>query len=222
MRFTAGLVLACLLGSVALAAEEAADTSRGAIVAVPESVTLFNGKDLTGWRPYLEDPNADPAKTWSVKDGVLRCEGKPAGYIRTETPYGNYRLRFEWRWPAGAGNSGLLLHINGDDKVWPKCIESQLHAGDAGDLLVSEGTDFAERVNKKDARVAKMKESNEKPLGEWNTMDVTVARDTITVHVNGLLQNRATKVSETRGCIGLQSEGAPIEFRNIMLQPLKK
>ena len=53
---------------------------------------LFNGKDLSGWTAVLQDEGADPKATWSVADGVLHCTGKPAGYIRTDKPYRDYKL----------------------------------------------------------------------------------------------------------------------------------
>src|SRR5436190_14887057 len=59
-------------------------------------VELFNGKDLSGWTFFMRD-NADPAKTWSVADGVIRCAGKPTGYLRTEKDYRDYKLTIEWR-----------------------------------------------------------------------------------------------------------------------------
>ncbi|NIA15590.1 MAG: DUF1080 domain-containing protein, partial [Nitrospiraceae bacterium] len=132
----------------------------------------------------------------------------------------NYRLTLEWRWPDGAGNSGVLLHIHEPDAVWPKAIEGQLQSGHAADFWVIGGTDFKEHTNKNDRRVIKRKRSNEKPLGEWNQYEIVCKGNTIRLYVNGLLQNSATETTVTKGYIGLQSEGTPIEFRNIILEPL--
>ena len=60
----------------------------------------------------------------------------------------------------------------------------------------------------------------EKPLGEWNDMEITCRSDEIIVKVNGQLVNHATQVSETEGAIALQSEGTPIQYRRIVLKPL--
>jgi hypothetical protein len=188
---------------------------------VGERVELFNGKDLAGWKLFIPDGKVDSATVWSVENGVVRCTGQPPGYMRTEQVYGNYKLRFEWRWPVKGGNSGLLLHICGEDEVWPKSIEAQLEDEHAGDFWVIGGTDFKEHVNKDDRRVAKKHAHNEKEIGEWNTMEMVCAGNAIRVSVNGLLQNEATEVTVTEGYIGFQSEGAPIEFRNIVLEPLK-
>ncbi len=59
------------------------------------------------------------------------------------------------------------------------------------------------------------------PTGEkWNRLDVICAGDEITVHVNGRLVNRGSNVSPTVGFLGIQSEGATVEYRNWMLHPL--
>ena len=69
--------------------------------------------------------------------------------------------------------------------------------------------------------VKKLAESSEKPAGEWNTMEVTCTANTITVYVNGVLQNKATGLNVTSGHICLQSEGKDLEFRNVTLTRLK-
>jgi len=185
-----------------------------------KKIDLFNGKDFTGWKLFLPDENVDPSRVWTAKKGVIHCTGQPAGYIRTEEEYENYRLSLQWRWPDKGGNSGLLLHIVGEDKVWPKSVESQLQARNAGDFWVIGGADFKEHVNADDRRVPKKHRHNEKKRGEWNTMEAVCEGDTIRIYVNGLLQNEATETTLTRGRIGLQSEGTPIEFRKIKLSPL--
>lgn len=191
-------------------------------VADEKCAPLFNGKDFTGWKLFLPDAAADPANTWSVKDGVIHCTGTPVGYMRTEQEYENYRLRLEWRFPGSPGNSGVLLHTQGEDMVWPKSIEAQLQHEHAGDIWVIGGTTFKEHKNKDDRRVPKKNKSAEKPLGEWNQYEIVCKGNTITLHVNGVLQNTATECTVSKGTIGLQSEGAPIEFRNIVLEPLKE
>ncbi|MBI4557280.1 MAG: DUF1080 domain-containing protein [Candidatus Hydrogenedentes bacterium] len=186
-----------------------------------KTVSLFNGKDFTGWKLFIPDPNVDPKTVWEVRDGVVLCNGKPAGYMRTEKEYENYRLRFEWRWTEKGGNSGLLMHISGDDMVWPKSIEGQLQHENAADFWVIGGADFKEHVNQEERRVPKKSPHNEKPLGEWNQYEAVCKGNTIKLYINGLLQNEATETTVTKGYLGLQSEGAPIEFRNITLELLE-
>ena len=189
--------------------------------ASPRAVPLFNGADLAGWTTYLEDPRANPADVWSVKDGVLRCEGLPMGYIRTTEIYEDYRLRFEWRWPDWEGNSGVLLHCSGPDKVWPRSIESQLQRHNAGDLWVIDGTDFAERFNRDDKCAPKRHPHNEKRVPRWNHCEIVCRGGSIEVYINGLLQNSASGANVRRGWIAFQSEKAPVDFRNITLEKLQ-
>lgn len=190
-----------------------------------EKIMLWNGKDFTGWTRYLRDPARDVDETWSVESGILRCTGNPAGYMRTEKAYADYHLHAEWRWPAQPGNNGVLVHMSGEDKVWPKSLECQLHSGNAGDFWVIGGIEIAEhakggpRVGGR--RTRKLHESSEKPLGEWNRYDIICKDDWIVVLVNGVLQNLGTRCSETSGKICLQSEGALIEYRNIWVEPLE-
>ncbi len=70
-------------------------------------------------------------------------------------------------------------------------------------------------------RVPKKEESSEKPLGEWNEYSIICKGDSINVYVNGTLQNTARGDSVKKGMICLQSEGSPIEFRNVYIEPIK-
>lgn len=184
-----------------------------------QQTKLFNGQNLDGWKGYLADPDIEAASIWSVKDDVLRCEGKPNGYILTDKDYSNYKLHMEWRYPDKPVNSGVFLHVSGEDKIWPATIEAQLKHQNAGDFVALGGTGFAEL--KKGRVLAKKHETNEKEPGQWNVYEIICKGDTITLYVNGLLQNRATKTTVSSGKIGLQSEGSPIEFRNVTITPLK-
>lgn len=187
----------------------------------PEKQPLFNGKDFSGWHRFVPDDNTDPVSVWGIESGVLRCTGTPAGYIRTEEDYSDYKLHVQWRWPDGGGNSGILVHMSSPDRVWPRSIESQLMAGNAGDFYVIGGTDFKQHLAVAGRRVPKFRASSEKSLGEWNTAEIYCIGDSIIVYVNNVLQNCATETTVTSGKICLQSEGKPIEFRKIYVQSLK-
>jgi len=69
--------------------------------------------------------------------------------------------------------------------------------------------------------VKKLKDSSEKPLGQWNNYDIICKDDWVVALVNGVLQNVATQCSVTSGKICLQSEGTPIECRNIWVELLE-
>ncbi|MBN1805614.1 MAG: DUF1080 domain-containing protein [Sedimentisphaerales bacterium] len=188
---------------------------------------LFNGKDLTGWKLFIPDETVDVNKIWSVKDGVVHCVGKPNGYMRTEAPYKNYKLHLEWCWPEQPTNSGVLLHSSGGDKVWPRCIECQLKTAQAGDFVLINGTGITidgrdkQDVSKQFVVLEKKLQSSEKPTGQWNEYDIYCDEGNIRCYVNGVLQNFGTGATDTFGWICLQSEGGPIEFRNIYIEPLK-
>jgi hypothetical protein len=200
------------------------------IVAAGE-VALFNGKNLDGWTVFLDPKTQRDAVAGDVfraRDGVLAVSGSPYGFIRTTGVYDHFRLHVEWRYPAKAGNSGILLFVQEELKLWPACVESQLEAGNAGDFVIIGAIDLerpagvpAPKVSGEVKFFAKFKPSNEKPIGEWNSADIVCEHGAVTVRINGELQNRALRTGLQSGHIALQSEGAPIEFRNIRLTPLK-
>ena len=188
-----------------------------------DTITLFNGKDFEGWYMYLKDADAKPKDVWKVRDGAIWCTGNPTGFLRTKKEYSDFKLVFEWRWPEKPGNSGVLLHMSGEEKIWPLCMEAQLMHKRAGDL-VGMGCNFNENKAKKGGPISyapHMNDSNEKKPGGWNTYEIVCNADTIELKVNGQLQNKATGVSIRKGFIGFQSEGVPIMFRNFKLTPLR-
>lgn len=181
---------------------------------------LFNGQDLSGLTPFLKDSAINTDKVFQVKkDSVLHISGDPFGYLQTDEDFSDYKLHVEWRWVNKAGNSGVFLHKNGPDQIWPETIEAQLMAGNAGDIVCLGGTRVKEKPDSS-VVVKKIKESTEKPTGEWNIYQITCFKDSIKLVVNGVLQNKVSNASNTSGKIGFQSEGAPIEMRNIYIEEL--
>jgi hypothetical protein len=191
-----------------------------------KKTVLWNGQDFTGWQRVVADPTVNVSDVWWVRGEEIYCKGQPNGYLRTDKRYNDYHLHVEWRWPETPGNSGVLLHMNGPDKVWPECIECQLKAGNAGDFVLMNGTgltvDGADRKDpsKQFVLIAKKAASSEKPAGQWNSYDIHCKGGSIRCYVNGVLQNEGTNASPATGYIGLQSEGSPIELRNIYILPL--
>ncbi len=186
-------------------------------------ISLFNGRDFSGWTFFLEKPGTRMDEVWSIHDGVLNCKGQPIGYMRTKNDYTNYVISVEWRFVPGKppGNSGVLLRMVGVDKVWPKSIEAQLENKNAGDFWNIDQFPMQVDMTRTEGRhTTKEFPCNEKPQGEWNKYVITVNGGDITLEVNGLVQNRAHWAEEIPGKICLQSEGSEIEFRNIELAPI--
>ncbi|HXE42077.1 MAG TPA: DUF1080 domain-containing protein [Candidatus Baltobacteraceae bacterium] len=181
---------------------------------------LFDGKSFSGWTFVSKGTNAPADSIWSITNGVIRCLGKPAGYARTLKSYHDYQLHAEWRFPQGAGNSGVFLHVNPPDKVWPLCFEAQLQSGSAGEVRLNGGSHIEALADPNAKAVPHQQPSSEKPLGEWNSYDITCRSNSISVRVNGVLQNEITGTSVSSGAIALQAEGKVVEFRNIYLEPL--
>jgi Domain of Unknown Function (DUF1080) len=188
-----------------------------------DRIELFNGTDTKGWKAFVPDlakEGKDPLSVWTAAHGVLQCAGTPVGYIQTEELYDHFILELEWRFEPskGEGNSGVLLRTIGEDSVWPKSMEAQLHSRNAGDFWnIGEYAATVDAARTNGRHTAKKHPTNEKPLGEWNKYRIIVNEGEIELWVNGLLQNVATGVEANKGRIALQSEGAYIEFRNIEL-----
>ena len=184
---------------------------------------LFNGKDLAGWVCVVDSLGDVPAgEVFTVRDGNIRIAGQPFGYMRTARQYGDYRLHAEWRWIGEATNSGIFQRVQAGDRLWPEAVECQLQAGRAGDLLGLGGAEIAGAES--NGRVFIKKRSGgecERPAGEWNKAEIVCVGDHIAVCVNGVLQNECTG-SVRSGYIALQSEGGPVEFRNIWLTRLRR
>ena len=188
-----------------------------------KQIRLFDGKSLDGWRAHFRDGSTDAGKAWVVEDGILVCKGQPIGYLQTDMQFENFELILEWRFDPtkGAGNSGVLLRTIGEDTVWPNCIEAQLHSRNAGDIWnIGDFPMKADESRTRGRRTIKAHETNEKPLGEWNRYQIRLDRGDLTLEVNGLVQNQATGCRQVPGRIGLQSEGAHIEFRSVELRPI--
>jgi 3-keto-disaccharide hydrolase len=219
------VILAALFAAHVLATPVAAGDKDGA------AVKLFNGKDLSGWKIFVEPKSkVKPETVWSVKDGIIICKGQPLGYLITEKDYSNYILKVQWRWTPDSDNnkrnSGVFVHVSGEDKIWPKGVEAQLYRDHAGDFWLVDGfklTVDKDRQNPKSpTNFYRMKKSGvEKPIGEWNQYEITCKGNTIKLVVNDVLQNEGAHAESDKGKILLQSEGAEIHFRNIELIPIR-
>ncbi len=186
-----------------------------------EPVELFDGKDLNGWR--LTDPNA--VNGWSVKDGVLNNnpvqeegQGKPHknyGNLRTDTEFEDFNLKLETKLPKD-GNSGVYLRGIYEVQV-ADTYGKPLDPHNMGAVY---------------SRIQPTT-SAEKPAGQWQTMDITLADRHVTVVLNG---TRIIDNQPVEGCTGgalwsdvsrpgpiyLQGDHTGVEYRNIVLRPVMK
>lgn len=182
-----------------------------------DTVWIFNGKDLSNLELVLENKNADKSNLYKIKDKILYIKTK--GYLRTKNKYSNFFLHSEWKWTEKdeKGNSGILIYIQPPDTVWPNCIQVNLKANHAGDLIAMDGAGFKEAEGKPNNTALIFNPSSEKPEGEWNSCNILCLDDSMTVYINGVLENKASGIINHNGTIGLQLEGKPIAFKNVYL-----
>ncbi|MBI1389432.1 MAG: DUF1080 domain-containing protein [bacterium] len=184
-----------------------------------EPISLFNGENLDGWK--LTDPNA--VSGWSIRNGILTNDpkqepGKPHinyGNLRTEREFKDFNLTLEVRVPPD-GNSGVYLRGIYEVQVadtYGKPLDSH-----------NMGAIYSRITPKVNA---------EKPAGEWQTLDITLVDRHATVILNGttIIDNAGLE-----GCTGgalwcdvnrpgpiyLQGDHMGVEYRNIVLRPVKK
>lgn len=201
--------------------------------------SLFNGKDLTGWHwdvPAM-DTDAGAANPFIVKNGLLVSMGQPGGHLITDAVFMNYRLEVEYRFSAKPGNCGVLVHASTPRalyKMFPKSIEVQLEHGNAGDFwCIAEDIatpDMEARRGPKEEwgatedkkrNIRNLTDDSEKPAGEWNRMVIECVGREIKVWVNSDLVNYGFNCTTDRGQIALQAEGSEVEFRMLVLTPIR-
>jgi hypothetical protein len=190
--------------------------------------------ELPGWKSFSETADTKTSDVWKLDaDGVLVCRGTPKGYLATIKEYQDFVLKVQWRWPpqGKAGNGGVLVRITGPDKIWPRSLEAQINAGQAGDFwglagysLTGPADRSKEVVHPQFGRLKNVKKAAamEKPTGQWNSYEIVVKGDTATLSINGQQVNAATGCDVVRGRLCLTAEGDEIHYRNVELTPLDK
>lgn len=227
-RFSPCAISAVVLSTVlfatrSFAADPVAVTANSVAVAPAGHIELFNGKDFTGWAFFMRT-NAAATDTWAVTNGLIHCTGKPNGFARTAEAYRDYKVIVEWRFvtaPPRADNTGVMVHMQLPDAVWPKTIECQGMHDKQGEFWMQGGATCKGHDTPQTRHVTFTGPSNEKPVGEWNLFEAECKGDNVKVYINGKLMNEAAECNVTSGFIGLQSEGAEIEVRKVALDPLK-
>jgi hypothetical protein len=206
-RMVAGFALMLLLALGALA-----ETSTKA-----GWVSLFNGKDLSGWK-------ANGDEKWVVEQGTILGESvaNKYGYLTSERTYRNFDLRLKFKGEAD-GNSGLFLHsrITGIDPAHGPDIEGMQVEVDpspgkhTGGLYESAGREWVAMPTAKAEKALKP--------GDWNDLEVSVHGNRIVTHVNGVkVADFTDPVPKfTDGVIGLQIHtggGVKVRWKDIYIK----
>ena len=208
------------------------------VPAMCQSVSLFNGKDLSGWHwdvPEM-DKDRNARNPFIVRDGMLVSLGKPGGHLITDKEYENFHLEVQYRFAGEPGNCGVLVFASTPRalyEMFPKSIEVQMMHENAGDVwcIVEDipGPDMVERRGPKEEwgitegkgrRILNLTDGSEKPVGEWNTMVVECVGNAIKVWVNGDFVNHGYDCTASKGNIAVQAEGSEVEFRKLELTPI--
>ncbi len=206
------LWLVVLLGSLALATAE------------DKFVPLFNGHDLDGWVNVNCAPN-----TWTATNNLIACTGVPTGELRTERMYQNFVLELEWRHLKPQGNAGVFVWadaLTARGQPFVRGIEVQVLDGRESDWFTSDGDIFPIHgakmvpVNGRGGDRAYPTEKRSKPSPEWNHYRIECVDGAIALSLNGKAVTRGHSASPRKGYICLESEGSPVEFRNIRVQEL--
>lgn len=201
------------------------ETALGSYVTdLPQKETAINWIDV----------NTFPG-TWHTEKDLLICPGSPIGVMRSEKQYENFILHIEWKHIEAGGNSGVFVWSNANppaDTRLPDGVEVQMPALDwvnqnkqngvtppiayvHGELFGVGGVTTVPD-NPRGSR-SKSVENRFKGKGEWNIYDVVCINGEIRLSVNGKFVNGITNSSQRKGYLCLESEGAPIHFRNIRL-----
>lgn len=194
-------------GTQSWSARRAPTLRRTAVPVWGTPITLFNGRDLAGWKPIQGE------NQWSAANGVLR-NAKGGANLATERAFTDFKLHVEFRYPKD-GNSGVYLRgryeVQVADTPGPEPAIDMFGAV-YGFLM----------PNANSARAP----------GEWQTYDITLVGRTVTVIANGKtiiceqeipgITGGALDSNEgAPGPIFLQGDHGPVEYRNITVTPAR-
>jgi hypothetical protein len=198
------------------------------IAAIParseQSISLYNGRDLSGW--HVESGKFE---SWQANKDSISCVKPGGGYLATDAEYGDFRLHLDYRLLTAGGNSGVGLRFPRGG--WPSTegMEIQLIDEDPArhpDLKPVHANCSVYSFVAPKARASK-------PVGEWNRLQIFCKGPRLQVTLNGVEVQSVDLDQQTalgkgklplsqrprRGLIGLQSHGDPVEFRAIELRP---
>ncbi|MEM9701817.1 MAG: DUF1080 domain-containing protein, partial [Planctomycetota bacterium] len=202
-----------------------------------------------GWVALYEadlvDVNGEP-DTWTWKDGVLRCTGKPIGVIRTKKSFKNFEYVLRWRHLQPGGNSGTFVWTPLEKltelppgRLPSGGIEVQIldhdftlqyeeRTGRKGDWFTTDGDVFPvgsstmtpfPPLSPNGAR-SFPSERRTNGAGEWNHYYVRAINGEVRLWVNGKEVSGGTNCRPAEGHLCFEAEGAPIEFKEIRIREL--
>ena len=162
------------------------------------------------------------SETWKATSDVIICSGKPRGYLYSKQTYQNFTLRLEYRFARPEslkdeskfkGNTGFLVYITGEHKLWPVCLEVQ---GKHIQMAAIKENGGAQPVMVEDDDLARQK--SRKAVGEWNAIEIVSKAGELHVSLNGTPVSRSQPDFLSEGPIGIQSEDHPFEVRRLRIR----
>ncbi len=185
-------------------------------------------------------------ETWTWKEGVAHCTGQPVGVIRTKKKYKNFELVAQWQHLKSGGNSGIFVWASEEaltdlppNKLPPGGIEVQVldhgyaeqyikRTGKKPEWFTTNGDVFA--VGKStmepfppispNGKRSFPRKNLSKGIGEWNHYYVRAINGEIRLWVNGEEVSGGRNCQPSEGYLCLESEGSPVEFRQIRIREL--
>ena len=173
----------------------------------------LSGGALSGWTVQNTD-----AGNFTVADGVLRVEG-PTGWLRSAKPYGDVRVRLEFRFLTPDADSGLFVRAAGGDATfmrgWPnQAYQVQIRNPETDSRLPPVGGLFRHGMPQGETSFdAAAVAAAVRPTGEWQALEVTVTGDRLEARLNDRLVLQASGIANETGYLGLQGETGALEFR---------
>jgi hypothetical protein len=181
--------------------------------APPKKQSLFNGKDLTGWKIY-------GTEKWYVEDGLLVCESGPDkgyGYLATDKFYKDFDLSVEFLQEAN-GNSGVFFRstIEGTKIAGWQC-EVAPRGHDTGGIYESYGRGWLKQIEEEKENILK--------VDKWNKLRIKVVGDRVQTWLNGqpMVDFTDEKIGKANGSIALQIHdggGIRVKWRKLVVQEL--
>ncbi|MCC6794037.1 MAG: DUF1080 domain-containing protein [Candidatus Hydrogenedentes bacterium] len=237
----------CALALTAVCCGAAGLYTAGFVHAQDELPKAFINGDGPGWRALGEadfvNVNCAP-DTWSFKDGVISCTGTPVGVMRTKNKVKNFELVVQWKHLKPAGNSGVFVWVT-DDSIkdlppnkLPHGVEVQVldhgykekykkETGKDGDWFSTNGDVFPVGITMKpfpplspDGSRSFPRKELAKGAGEWNHYYVRAINGEVRLWVNGEEVSGGSDTNPNTGYLALESEGSPIEFKNLRIREL--